>query len=104
MSLGLAPFSGLDKRGTNSPAARAMRLLYRHGSFLFRYKGLREFKEKFRPQWEPRYLVYSSELQLPGIALAVARAGELRGGAPYHSADEDDELNCGVVQVGALPR
>ncbi len=78
MNLGLAPFSGVDVSAPRSPAARAMSLLYRRGSFLFRYTGLREFKEKFQPRWEPRYLMYGSDLQLPGIALAVARAGELR--------------------------
>lgn len=76
MNLGLAPFSGLDVNGL-APAERAMRLLYERGDFLFRYKGLREFKEKFGPLWEARYLVYRSDLELPGIALAVARAGEL---------------------------
>ncbi len=85
MNLGLAPFSGITKGGVSSPAERAMRLLYERGDFLFRYKGLREFKEKFAPAWEPRYLVYGSDLQLPGIALAVARAGEL-GGRGRHGA------------------
>ena len=83
MNIGLAPFSGLQGEGPRSPAERAMDLLYRRGSFLFRYRGLREFKEKFLPVWEPRYLVYSSEMQLPGIALAVARAGELRRKLPW---------------------
>jgi phosphatidylglycerol lysyltransferase len=78
MNMGLAPFSGVERGEARSPAGRAMRLLYTRGSFLFRSKGLREFKGKFRPTWEPRYLVYESDLQLPGIALAVARAGELR--------------------------
>ncbi len=78
MNLGLAPFSGIERGDASSPVGRAMRLLYSYGGFLFRSKGLREFKGKFRPRWEPRYLVYSGDLQLPGIALAVARAGELR--------------------------
>jgi len=78
MNLGLAPFSGIERGDASSPVGRAMRLLYSYGVFLFRSKGLREFKGKFRPRWEPRYLVYSGDLQLPGIALAVARAGELR--------------------------
>jgi phosphatidylglycerol lysyltransferase len=78
INLGLAPFSGIERGEARSPVGRAMRLLYSYGNFLFRSKGLREFKGKFRPRWEPRYLIYSGDLQLPGIALAVARAGELR--------------------------
>ena len=77
MNLGLAPFSGIERGEARSPIGRAMQLLYSYGGFFFRAKGLREFKGKFRPRWEPRYLVYGSDLQLPGIALAVARAGEL---------------------------
>lgn len=78
MTLGMAPFSGLDVRGMDSASSQAMRLFYRYGTAIFRYRGLREYKEKFRPSWEPRYVVYATELQLPGIALAVARVGELR--------------------------
>ena len=81
MSLGLAPFSGLETEQGNSPASLAMRITYRHGGFLLRYRGLREFKEKFRPQWEPRYLVYSSETHLPGLALATMQVGEMK---PVH--------------------
>jgi phosphatidylglycerol lysyltransferase len=87
MNLGLAPFSGLHRNGAMSPAEHALDLVYRRGSFLFRYRGLREFKEKFLPAWEPRYLVYSSELQLPGIALVVTRAGELTRRPPWQPPD-----------------
>ncbi|MBI5284554.1 MAG: DUF2156 domain-containing protein [Chloroflexi bacterium] len=89
MILGLAPFSGAGITSQSSPAGRAMSLLYKRGGFLFRYRGLREFKEKFQPRWEPRYLVYRGEMQLPGIALAVARAGELRHGFVRRPAPED---------------
>jgi phosphatidylglycerol lysyltransferase len=78
MNLGLAPFSGLQDVRRASPAATAMRILYRHANMLLRYKGLRGFKDKFQPIWEPRFLVYSSESQLAGLALAIMRVGELR--------------------------
>ncbi len=94
MNLGLAPFSGLEDESGQSAAARAMRLLYRRGSFLFRYRGLREFKEKFGPVWEPRYLVYSGDLQLPGIALAVTRAGEMRGVRPAQPEREEEPASA----------
>jgi len=102
MNIGLAPFSGLQREGLMSPAERAMDLLYRRGSFLFRYRGLREFKEKFLPVWEPRYLVYSSEMQLPGIALAVARAGELKRKLPWQAPrGEPSAQHLGGVEVGS---
>ncbi len=76
LSLGLAPLSG-STSDEMSPVSAAMRILYRHGEFVFRFKGIREFKEKFATTWEPRYLIYPSEPQLIGISLAVGRAGEL---------------------------
>ncbi len=73
MSLGLAPLAGIEG---NDLKARALRLLYQRGERAFRFQGLRTFKEKWQPRWEPRYLVYRGDLQLPRLALAVARAGE----------------------------
>ena len=82
MTLGLAPLSGATTGASVSPADAAMRLLYRYGSFMFRFRGLREFKEKFATEWEPRYLIYPGEPKLIGIALAVSRAGEINGRRP----------------------
>ena len=78
MSLGLAPFSGMEDEDGSSPTSLAMRIIYRYGGFLLHYRGLREFKAKFQPQWEPRYLVYRTETELPGLALATMQVGELK--------------------------
>ncbi|SDF91071.1 phosphatidylglycerol lysyltransferase domain-containing protein [Klenkia brasiliensis] len=75
MNLGLAPFTGLDDQP--GVPARVMRLLYEHGGALLDYAGLRSFKDKWAPRWEPRYLVTTSESALPRVAVAVARLGEL---------------------------
>ncbi|MEO8538643.1 MAG: flippase-like domain-containing protein [bacterium] len=79
MNLGLAPLSNIDGTGL-VPAA--LRLMYQRGGRAFNFHGLRSFKEKWKPIWEPRYLVYRSDIQLPAVALAVARAGERSGRLP----------------------
>ena len=41
--------------------------LYEHGEAVYSFQGLRAFKEKFDPVWEPRYLAYPGGLRLPRI-------------------------------------
>ncbi len=89
MDLGMAPFSNVQ--GDTVPD-RAVRLLYEHGGRFFNSVGLRAFKDKWRPSWEPRYLLHRSETELPTVAVATARAGELP-----HADTSRLELASGVV-------
>lgn len=72
LSLGLAPLSGLDAAG--SGPERAVHFLYEHLNRFYSFQGVRQFKEKFRPEWEPRYLIYPKVTDLPRIGVALARA------------------------------
>ena len=74
LSLGLAPLSGIDG---SSMTDRALRVIYERGGNAFNFRGLRAFKEKWRPDWEPRYLVYRHDSELAQVAFATSRAGEL---------------------------
>jgi phosphatidylglycerol lysyltransferase len=55
--------------------------LYRHGEHFYNFQGLREYKDKFGPQWEPRYLVSPGGFSLPLIVtdLAALVARGLKG-------------------------
>ena len=59
-SLGMAPMSGLEPTGDARALAPlwnpAGALLYRHGEHFYNFQGLRAYKSKFDPEWEPRYL------------------------------------------------
>jgi len=46
--------------------------LYRHGEALYRFQGLRDYKQRFNPTWESRYLVYPGGLRLPRILADVS--------------------------------
>lgn len=56
--LGMAPLSGLPDHRLASLWSGFGRLLVRHGSQFYNFRGLRAFKEKFDPIWEPAYLAY----------------------------------------------
>ena len=71
-ALGMAPLSGFE-RSTVAPLwTRLGSFLYRHGETLYRFQGLRAYKEKFNPAWEPRYLVYPGGLRLPRVLADVS--------------------------------
>jgi phosphatidylglycerol lysyltransferase len=71
-AIGMAPLSGFD-RSTVAPLwNRLGAFLYRHGEALYRFQGLRAYKEKFNPEWEPRYLVYPGGLRLPRVLADVS--------------------------------
>ncbi|MBV9453056.1 MAG: DUF2156 domain-containing protein [Rubrobacter sp.] len=75
--LGLAPLAGLGDRPGASLEERALSRIYEYLNRFFSYKGLRNYKAKFEPNWEERFLVYSSGL--PGLVktgLALRRATE----------------------------
>jgi len=36
--------------------AKAAALIFRHGETFYGFRGLRGYKEKFGPHWEPRYV------------------------------------------------
>lgn len=71
-NLGMAPLSGLESRSLAPMWARAGSLLFRHGEHFYHFQGLRQFKEKFGPQWRPKYLACPGGLALPRILADIA--------------------------------
>ena len=43
-----------------------------HGEAIYNFQGLRAYKEKFNPVWEPHYLAYPGGLRLPRIMADVS--------------------------------
>jgi phosphatidylglycerol lysyltransferase len=71
-SLGMAPLSGFEHHRLAPLWNRLGALLYRHGENFYNFRGLRAFKEKFDPVWEPRYLASPGGLALPLVLTQVA--------------------------------
>jgi phosphatidylglycerol lysyltransferase len=70
--LGMAPLSGLEASPLAPLWSRLGRIVYRRGEAFYNFQGLRAFKEKFHPVWEPRYLAYPGGLSLPGVMADVS--------------------------------
>ena len=80
-SLGTAPLAGLSERSVARSWNRFGRLIYRHGGAFYNFEGLRAFKQKFQPEWRPRYLALPPNVS-PMLAMgdaALLIAGTARG-------------------------
>lgn len=71
-NLGMAPLSGLELAPTSPLWTHLGRFLYQHGETFYNFEGLRAYKEKFHPVWEPRYLAYPGGLVLPEVLVNIA--------------------------------
>ncbi|MBB4066661.1 bifunctional lysylphosphatidylglycerol flippase/synthetase MprF [Gellertiella hungarica] len=76
-NLGMAPLSGMARREAAPVWDRLGGTLFEHGERFYNFKGLRAFKSKFHPRWEPRYLAVSNGT---GAALALVDVTLLIGG------------------------
>ena len=80
-SLGMAPLSGFPDNRLAPLWNRIGSLLYEHGEHFYNFQGLRRYKEKFGPEWEPRYLASPGGLSLPRVLLQISSliSGGIRG-------------------------
>ncbi|CAB3750622.1 bifunctional lysylphosphatidylglycerol flippase/synthetase MprF [Paraburkholderia humisilvae] len=78
LSLGVAPLSGMRPTPLASPWHRGAALAWRFGGWFYNFRGLRGFKDKFQPRWEPRYLAASGSMS---VFLTLADLSRLAGGA-----------------------
>lgn len=79
--LGMAPLSGMESRRGAPLWNRLNALVFRHGHRFYNFQGLRSYKEKFRPDWSPRYLVSPGGLAIPRVLADVTTliSGGLKG-------------------------
>lgn len=80
-SLGMAPLAGLEARWAAPLWNRLGAFAFRYGEHFYNFQGLRQFKNKFDPEWQPKYLVYPGGIILPRVLTNVATlvSGGLRG-------------------------
>ena len=74
VNLGFAPLSGLND-STNF-TEKSMRFAYEKIRSFSHYKGQRIYKEKFDPEWNDKFLIYSNDydlLQVPAVLAQVIK-------------------------------
>ncbi len=64
---GMAPLAGLDDHAGAPLWSKAGVLVFRHGEHFCNSQGLRQYEEKFDPQWQAKYLACRGGLALPRI-------------------------------------
>jgi phosphatidylglycerol lysyltransferase len=72
-NLGMAPLSGLEQHPLAPAWHRVGNFVFRHGEHFYNFAGLRQYKAKFSPIWEPRYLAAPPGLLvLPRVLVDVS--------------------------------
>lgn len=88
-NLGMAPLSGLADHPLGPTWNRVGAFLFRYGDNFYNFEGLRTYKSKFHPVWEPRYLACPGGWVLPQILLDITA---LIGGAAKRAGAGGEEI------------
>jgi phosphatidylglycerol lysyltransferase len=75
--LGMAPLAGLEERRLAPFLSRVGRLVFERGEDFYNFQGLRRYKDKYSPVWEPRYIAAPNKWSIP---LLMADVGLLSSG------------------------
>lgn len=95
-NLGMAPLSSVGSSRSSLREEKLANLVFRYGGHFYGFEGLRRYKEKFFPEWQPRYLAYPASVSLPvllvDLVILVSRRPKSR------------DLGIGSVEIGeSLP-
>ena len=70
-NLGMSPLSGLPQHRLAPLWTRLARFVSRTGDRFYNFEGLRAYKNKFHPEWRPKYLAYPGGLRLPQVLVDI---------------------------------
>jgi phosphatidylglycerol lysyltransferase len=96
--LGMAPLSGLAGNQFAPLWSRIGGLIYDKGEAYYNFNGLRAWKSKFQPVWQPRYLAISNAWDLPAaildITTLIGRSPSRKQGDASPSPEEIRQVDC----------
>jgi phosphatidylglycerol lysyltransferase len=70
-NLGISPLSGMEEHPLAPLWHKTSGFLFSHGELFYHFQGLRKYKEKFSPEWLPKYLACPRGLVLPRILASL---------------------------------
>jgi phosphatidylglycerol lysyltransferase len=73
-NLGLSALSGVGEQTDGPVIERALHYIYQNVNRFYNFRGLHAFKEKFHPDWSPRYLAYLGASNLPAVGISMLNA------------------------------
>ncbi|HET7831330.1 MAG TPA: phosphatidylglycerol lysyltransferase domain-containing protein, partial [Gallionella sp.] len=80
-NLGMAPLSGLERHPLAPLWNRIGNTIFRFGNEFYNFNGLYQYKNKFDPVWQPRYLATPNGLSMASVLVAVTTliSGNIKG-------------------------
>jgi phosphatidylglycerol lysyltransferase len=74
---GMAPLAGLEDRPLAPMMSRVGKLFFDRGEELYNFQGVRKYKDKYDPNWHPRYIAAPRKWAIP---ILLADVGLLSSG------------------------
>ena len=71
-NLGMAPLASVGQFQGAHARERLANVLFQHGENWYNFQGLRFYKEKFDPEWVPRYMAYQNAWEWPAAITNVS--------------------------------
>ena len=104
-NLGMAPLAEVGAQRDAHRRERLAYFLFRRGEQWYNFQGLRFFKEKFHPDWQPRYMAYQNtwEWMVAAAYLGALTAGGWQGliGSSRDKAHREAGTNGGAAPDSA---
>jgi len=89
-AFGMAPLAGLEDRPLAPIMSRVGRLLFERGEELYNFRGVRRYKDKYDPVWQPRYIAAPHKWSIPRLMadIGLLSSGGVSGLGRRQKKDE----------------
>ncbi|MFN7982751.1 MAG: bifunctional lysylphosphatidylglycerol flippase/synthetase MprF [Vicinamibacterales bacterium] len=101
-NLGMAPLASVGEQRGAHARERLARVLFQRGEQWYNFQGLRAYKDKFDPEWVPRYMAYQNAWEWP-VAIAYVSALIAGGWNMVLMPPRHDEPNPGPQVTEPTP-